>query len=345
MVHWYAYPHKQPFYRRRRFFMSCASILLLCIILLFAPQQFADNNAGKNTPDTGPDPAIIKDEAFLFGIGTELDHDLKHRITKDAPVKMMTSWYNTPKDLEFMRKWQGSTVPIAYGSGYTLHLIIYNDDPEGPVNTKYGRACGRPYPVSERFAKDMEELAKIFRGGRLYVSMFTEFQTYPCEDNNWIGSENYYKALKDQYRETMGTFRLLAPGSQVSISWGGWQANWNDVGRQGGTSLIPHFADIMNQSDFQSFQAMDTVDNLYIIQNMTRALKPYRGKTMVSHYKPDNRSQQTFEGDMQRIFTPANMAQFKRDELFAFSFMDTENMNHSAQSYDTVQKIIKKYAK
>jgi hypothetical protein len=47
---------------------------------------------------------------------------------------------------------------------------------------------------------------------------------------------------------------------------------------------------------------------------------------------------------MQRIFTPANIAQFKRDELFAFSFMDVENMNHSAHSYKTVKDIIHKYA-
>ena len=84
-----------------------------------------------------------------------------------------------------MAAWRGGEVPRAYAAGYRLHLIVYSGDPEGPVATPHGQACGRGYPLSGRFLDDMRRLARIFAGPaggpRLYVSLFTEFQTYPVQ--------------------------------------------------------------------------------------------------------------------------------------------------------------------
>jgi hypothetical protein len=135
----------------------------------------------------------------------------------------------------------------------------------------------------------------------------------------------------------MNIFHQFAPGSQVSISWGGWQTKWDDVSRGGGRSLFGHFADVMNASDFQSFQAMATTGNLAIVTDMTKALQPYTGGVMVAHYKPDDSSQNTFEADMRDIFTPSKVAALQQNELFAFSFMDTANMDSSESAYQTVQ--------
>ena len=279
----------------------------------------------------------------MFGVGTELDQAANHRITKEAPIKMLTSWYNGPKDLGFMTGWRSNLIPQAYAQGYAMHLIVYTNDTEQNINTKYGPACGRPYPLSQNFQNDMRQLAQSFRGGKLYVSMFTEFQTYPCQDNNWLGSENYYRAMQDQYLATVDTFHKYAPDSQVSLTWGGWLMNWDDPGKGGGKSLLKHFEKTLNASDFQSFQAMANHSNLDIITNMTKALQPYKGGTMVAHYKPDHASQIIFNGDMRTVFTPANVDMLKQHELFAFSFMDIVNMSSSEPTFQAVKKIVQTY--
>jgi hypothetical protein len=306
--------------------------------------SIADEIPAQEQPAPAPPPPPPA-QPFLFGVGTELDQGLNHRITKEAPVKMLTSWYNGPNDLGFMNGWRTTKVPQAYASGYTLHLIIYSNDPEQNLNTAYGPACGRAYPVSPQFLNDMRTLSQNFAGGKLYVSMFTELQTYPCNDNTWAGSENYYKALQDNYMAAMDIFHKNAPGSQVSLTWGGWLANWDDPGKGGGKSLLKYFAGVLNASDFQSFQAMANHSNLSIITNMTKVLKPYPGGTMVAHYKPDGGSQAIFNGDIRDVFTSANMKQLQADELFAFSFMDTVNMNSSEAAYQAVKKVIQTYAK
>lgn len=296
----------------------------------------------QKTSSAPPQPSTLP---FMFGVGTELDQAMNHRVTKEAPVKLLTSWYNGSKDLGFMSNWRNNLVPKAYASGYSLHLIIYSNDAEQNLNTSYGPACGRPYPVSKQFLSDMEQLAQSFSGGKLYISMFTELQTYPCSDNTWSGGQNYYRTLKDQYTAAMNIFHKSVPGSQVSLSWGGWQTNWDDVDQGGGRSLFKYFEDVMNASDFQSFQVMANSGNLDIITNMSRALSPYNGGIMISHYKPDNGNQATFNADMQNIFTPENIAILQQNGLFAFSFMDTNNMNSSESTYQNVKQIIQKYAK
>jgi hypothetical protein len=67
----------------------------------------------------------------------------------------------------------------------------------------------------------MMKLAQIFNGkGPLYVSLFAAFQTYACVNNQWVGSENYWRALKDQYRAAHAIFHHYAPNSRVSLCWG-----------------------------------------------------------------------------------------------------------------------------
>jgi hypothetical protein len=48
---------------------------------------------------------------------------------------------------------------------------------------------------------------------------------------------------------------------------------------------------------------------------------------------------------MTSIFTPANVASLQQLGLFAFSFMDTVNINSSESSYQTVRNIINTYAR
>jgi hypothetical protein len=287
---------------------------------------------------------------LLFGMGPEADVALSSRLVRQAPVRMLTSWYNGPGDLAWIAGWKGSLVPRAYAAGYALHLIVYTGDPEGPIATPYGDACGRRYPLSSRFLDDMRQLARIFAGGangpRLYVSLFTEFQTYPCSDNAWNvnpAANAYYRALKDRYRRALAVFHQLAPNARVSLSWGGWQARWDDPATGAGRSLFRHFQDVLRMSDFQSFQAMATDSNVNDIRAMVRTLGAY-GPVMLAHYKPDNGSRTVSEADLRAILTDRYLTDVAEDGLFAMSFMDGANLG-SSSLYEFVRRAVGRYAR
>jgi hypothetical protein len=288
---------------------------------------------------------------LLFGIGPEANQARATPLARQAPVRMLTSWYNGPGDLEWMAAWRHTEVPRAYAAGDSLHLIVYSGDAEGPVPTPYGQACGRAYPLSDRFPDDMRRLARNFAGPaggpRLYVSLFTEFQTYPCADNAWNAdpaATAYYRALKDRYRSTQAIFHRLAPNARVSLSWGGWQARWDDPPTGAGRSLFRHFADVLGAADFQSFQAMATDTNTADIRAMVRALGAY-GPVMLAHYKPDNGSSAVFAADLRTILTDRYLAEVTRDGLFAMSFMDDTNLAASAELHRFVRLAVRRYAR
>ena len=221
-------------------------------------------------------------------------------------------------------------MPRAYADGYTLHLVVFSNGPEGSLSTAYGPACGRAYPLSAGFLGDMAQLAQTFAGsGPLYVTLFTEFQTYPCADNAWVGSESYYRALKDQYLAALAVFRQHAPNAKVSLGWGGWQARWDNPATGAGRSLFPHFADVMQASDFQSFQAMESDTNVQDVRDMVQILGAY-GPVMLAHYKPDNGSCAVATADLTTMLTDAYLREVTADGLFAWSFMDERIVTCSA---------------
>jgi hypothetical protein len=286
----------------------------------------------------------------LFGMGPEADGARRSPLVRQAPVRMLTSWYSGPGDLAWMAGWKGSLVPQAYAAGHALHLIVYTADPEGPITTPYGDACGRGYPLSSRFLGDMRQLARIFAGAasgpRLYVSLFTEFQTYPCKDNAWSAdpaANAYYRALKDRYRGALAVFHQVAPNARVSLSWGGWQTRWDDPATGAGRSLFRHFQDVLRISDFQSFQAMATDSNVNDIRAMVRTLGAY-GPVMLAHYKPDNGSKAVSDADLHAILTDRYLTGVTGDGLFAMSFMDGANLGSNGL-YEFVRRAVRRYAR
>jgi hypothetical protein len=264
---------------------------------------------------------------------------------------MLTSWYNGPNDLSWMVGWRDGTVPPAYAAGYALHLIVWTGDKEGPLTTPRGPACGRGYPVSDRFLGDMAALARTFAGSAkgppLYVTLFTEFQTYPCVDNSWSPNPettNYYLALQDRYLAAYAVFHQYAPNARVSLGWGGWQASFDNPAVGGGRSLFGHFADVMRRSDFQSFQAMANDGNTAIIRGMVAALGAY-GPVMLAHYKPDNGAQATFDADVRALLTDAFLTELARAGLFAMSFMDSVNLTNSPATFAFVKSAVARYGR
>lgn len=296
------------------------------------------------TPTLDPSPPKL-----LFGIGPEADGAVQTRLAREAQLGMLTSWYNGPGDLAWMSSWHNDLVPQSYGASYALHLIVFSDDAEVPLMTAYGPACGRAYPLSQGFRDDMRQLAQIFAGAAsgppLYVTLFTEFQTYACIDNAWYPSlevNNYYRALKERYRETLAIFERHAPNARVSLGWGGWQARWSDPSIGGGRAMVPYFADVLMASDFQSFQAMESDTNVEDIRAMVKLLGPY-GPVMLAHYKPDNASQSTFEGDLQAMLTDAYLNEVTTTGLFAWSFLDHNNLSASEAIYTFTRSAVDRY--
>ncbi len=295
-----------------------------------------------HTPTPTPKPVT----KIIFGIGSQAGPAMEYKLVKEAPVKMLTSWYNGPKDLEWMRVQQNDLIPRLYAKKYIVHLITWTDLPEEDIQTSYGPACGRPYPVSTQVVEDMKQLAQIYNGnGPMYVTLFTEFQTYTCTDNNWNGNENYWRALQDNYRKIKDIFHQHAPQSKVALSWGSWSNRYDDVENQGGRSLFPYFADVLRESDFTAFQTMESDSNVQDIINMTAILGKYKKPVMLAHYKPSSGSVDVFSKDMRKLFTDEILTRLISNGLFAFSFMDDEIINDSDSAYTLVKEGILKYGK
>jgi hypothetical protein len=301
---------------------------------------------------TASAPVVSGSETkLLFGIGTEAGPARSTRLAREAPVHMLTSWYNGPSDLAWLSGWQTTVIPQAYSSGYALHVVVYSGDATSDVTTKYGTACGRPYPLSIGFLSDMQQLAKIFAGSAhgppLYVTLFTEFQTYPCTADAWspnTATTAYYRALIDQYTAAEAIFHANAPNAKVSLGWGGWQARTDNPADGGGRSLFAHFADVMKSSDFESFQAMQDDSNVGDIEDMVRILGAY-GPVMVAHYKPNDGSQPTYDTDMRGLFSGGVLSKLVGEGLFAFSFMDDSTMASSGTTYQLVRNAVATYGK
>ncbi|TME82909.1 MAG: hypothetical protein E6I45_04950 [Chloroflexi bacterium] len=271
------------------------------------------------------------------------------RIAHQAPIHMLSSWYNGPSDLNWMTDaWHQSIFDSARAAGYALHLITWSDVPETTFTASTGTVCGRPYPLSDRWLGDMRQLAVTFGGPRsgppLYVTLFTEFQTYPCIDNAW----NPNAQVNAYYRAQV--FHRYAPNARVSLGWGGWQTRWDDPAIGGGRSMIRHFADAMRSSDFVSFQAMAGDSNVTDIRSMTRVLGAY-GPVMLAHHMPDgdSNSQATvyavFERDLRTLLTRSSIASLVDHGLFAWSFMDDAPIAHSSSLFDFVRTAVRTFGR
>ncbi|WP_462203031.1 hypothetical protein [Frankia sp. CcWB3] len=276
-----------------------------------------------------------------FGLGPALDSALASPLAGD--LDFLTTWYNGPGDLSFLRKWRADLIPEVYHSGHGIHLVVWLDGTGsvGTFQTSHGPACGREYPLSGAFLADARELASIFagpaNGPALYVTLFTELQTYPCQSNEWAATPettNYYRALQDRYLATQEIFHAGAPNARVSLGWGGWQSRWDDPVKGGGRSLITHFADVLRASDFQSFQAMGNDSNAADVRNMTKLLGQY-GPVMVAHFKSG--SQAVWDADMHALLAGDEARKLSLDGLFAFSFMDQSNIIFSPRALATAR--------
>ncbi|UTT68736.1 hypothetical protein NMQ03_16120 [Arthrobacter sp. DNA4] len=336
--------------------------VLLAVWILLAGSVPSTGAGGQHPAAAVPraaDNAVQAQGGLLFGLGSQAYRSLENRLVQEAPVSIITSWFSFRTDMEFFDIYRTAVTPQIYAAGKAMHLVIWDGyprpgapggSPDGIVQTKYGPVCGEAYPLSREFQADMVQLAKNTGGAAsgppLYVSMFTEFQTYPCrEDGNyWDTGQAYYRALKDAYLEAKDTFHQFAPNSRVALTWGGWAATFDDPARGGGRSMLPHFKDVMDDSDFQSFQAMGNHENVEQTTWMVKTLHGYgNGLSLLAHYNPDNNSLATYDADMVGFFNDAKVAELKANGLFGFSFMGDSMLGSSEARYQQAKAAIIKY--
>lgn len=285
---------------------------------------------------------------ILFGLGPEADGARASELVRSAPVRMLTSWFNGTSTLSWMAGWKTTEVPRDYAAGFAMHLVVWSGQGYSEVPTRYGTACGQAYPLSSQFLRDMEQLAEIFRpphGGRLYVTLDTEFQTYACKGNEWSAdpqSTAYLEALQDQYRAALQIFHTLAPGSAVSLGWGGWQARWNNPALGGGRSLFPHFAKVMRESDFQSFEVIGSNTDASDILAMTRELGRF-GPVLLAYYKPNEDSIATARAHLQAVLSPQFLSRVTHAGLFGLGLMDDRLVSSDPQSLAIAIAAIKRF--
>jgi hypothetical protein len=299
----------------------------------------------------GTHPAVATSTPrILFGLGPTIDAARDAPLVTESPVRMLSAWYNGPHDLGWLTDdYHRSMYRRAYADGQALHLIVHVNGPEKRFSTEYGTACGRRYPMSGRFRADMRTLARAFgrsSGPPQFVTMFTEFQTYPCVDNPYAPNPNvkrYYRALRDRYAAAQRIFHRLAPNARVSIGWGGWQMRWDDPAHDGGRSMFSRFASLMRSSDFVSFQAMSGGGNIRDIRRMTRRLGEY-GPVMLAHYKPEGaNSGATFEADMRQLLTEDELDGLVGHGLFAIGFMDHSHLSADVGTYRFVRAAVRTF--
>lgn len=310
--------------------------LAMTSVVYGAPAPFCERKP--NHPRCLPAPTAAPsgpatDTRVTFGLGSQAEAALRSKLTADAPIRILSNWYNGPADLSWMTDaYHRSVYADAKARGFALHLITWTPLPEGPIS---GKGCGRAYPVSEGWAADMQRVAEAMRPD--WVTLMTEFQTYACEDNRWSGNEAYWQALIANYERAVPIFRAV--GSKVSIGWGGWQT-------QTDRSLDGPFTAITE--DFHSFQAMHGVSNVQAIRDMTAFLG---SPSMLAHHMPDNDTNDdatrnaTFKADWQTLATDASIADLVADGLFAWSIVNDVGWSDDPETYALVRDAIVRYGK
>jgi hypothetical protein len=292
------------------------------------------------------------DARVLFGVGDRIDTARASELVREAPVGMLTTNYHKPADLSTMADWRDTLVPDAYAKGYALHVVVSDwegDDPEVPVDTKYGRGCGRPLPLTDAFVQQMRALAEIFAGRAggppLYVTLFQEVNKFACEDGSYSESPEqtaYYRALQDNYLLARDVIRQTAPNAQVAMGWDGYQVESDHPDVGGGRSMFEHFADALRESDYQAVLAKQPYGNIDQVRRSVRLLGEY-GKVMVAAYGNKETRREVFDSDVRTLLSTDSIDDLTDAGLFAWSFNTVRVLDTgSPGTVDFVKDVIRR---
>ena len=273
---------------------------------------------------------------ILWGIGDQLSNAVKTPIYRNAPVDMVTAWYNGPDDLSWMSGYQKvSTISDLYGRGKAIGLVIW-----------LGNHAN--YAISPQFLEDARVLARTFGGngphrGRLYVVMFSELETYSSDPG-------YFANLKRAYFEAMAVFRKENANARVALGLGGY--GWGSTPNRD----LSFWDAAIRASDFTAVQAMQACDNerngqniiIPQIRSSVKQLGTYGKPVMISHFKlwgDPGCQTAAFGRFMRAVFTDRSISALAADNLFAWNFMDDHYINSPGPTHETAKRLIATYAR
>ena len=285
---------------------------------------------------------------IIFGMGPNAVEAVTSPLTASG-IGMITTWYHGPNQLDQFEGWRADVIPQIYRSGRAVHVVVATWDDGESLDTRFGRACGQPYPLSDEFVTDMRRLAAAFAGRGdgppLYISMFHGLQKLSCANSGYLADRattNYYLALKERYFTVMETIRQQAPNARIALNWDGWTASDDDPRIGSGRSMFPYFVEAMRASDFQSFSLFEPNGNAEEVKRMVKILGAH-GPVMVAYYGPHEDPLAVYQDDLRRTFTPQTMAQLVTDGLFAFSFRDDDLLRSSPPTLALAAQIVRDY--
>ena len=309
-----------PSRRRRRALAAVATVVVAVGVAL----------AG-SAPPARPAAAATAVPQVLFGMGDEISGATATPIYAQAPVDMVTSWYNGPGDLGWMTGYRSTgTMSQLYGQGKALELVVW-------------LANHARYALSTRFQHDLASLVTTFRGngphyGPLYIVLFTEFETYSS-------SPTYTAQLMQAYVRAVATVHAVDPSAKVALGLGGYDWSASRPVRD----LTPYAA-AFQASDFVAVQEMQSCTNEALLEGQVRASVAQLGTlgkpVMISHFKLwgtaacQTAAFGTFES---HLLTDASMATLTSERLFAWGFMNDHYINDPGPTFTTAVADLTRY--
>jgi hypothetical protein len=273
---------------------------------------------------------------ILWGIGDQLSSAVKSPIYRNAPVNMVTAWYNGPGDLGWMSGYQkGSTMSDLYGQGKAIELVVWLGD-------------HADYAISSQFLEDAKVLARTFKGngphhGPLYVVLFSELETYSSDPG-------YFVNLKRAYLQAIATFHEENRNAKVALGLGGY--HWGSTPNRD----LSFWDDAIKASDFTAVQAMQACDserdgqNIIVpqIRSSVKQLGTYGKPVMISHFKlwgDPSCQTKAFDKFMREVFTNKSISALAADNLFAWNFMADHYINDPGPTHESAKRLIAAYAR
>lgn len=284
---------------------AIAVLLLLLIGTLGPSRSFAlEDRPEHQSRAEGP-----SSPRFIFGLGDQIGAATSRPVFNEAPMRMITSWYNGRSDLTWMSGYQRTnTMSGWYGKGYAMELVVWlANDPS--------------YAVSEDFQRDIELLTKVFRGngphyGPLYIVLFTELETYSKDPA-------YFESLRTAYKNAAAVIHATYDKAHVGLGFGGY--GW----LLGDTRDLSAWEPAIEVSDFVAAQHMHHCSRLDLMKTqLPRAIEQlgsYGKPVFVSHFKFWGEAEcqrDAFKRFMDEVLTDTSLAGFHRQGLRAWGFMD-----------------------
>lgn len=305
-------------------------------VLLGAALCFGCGDRASQALDSSSPVSSNNDDInIIWGIGNEIGSAMDTPVYHETPVKMITTWFNKPDDLDWMSYYRSrTTISDLYGKGFAHELVIWLADyPD--------------YAVSQQFQDDLKTLIDLCKGngphyGPLYVVLFTEFETYSDDPA-------YFQKLKDAFLQSKKTINAAYDSAYVAIGFGGY--GWSGVKER---SFKDWESAMLKASDFAAVQAMHHVSNLDLmipqVRNSIHQLGSYGKPVMLSHFRiwkregePGPTASAAFGQFIDEVFSDRSLKALANDGLFAWDFMGDDYINDPGPGYEEVKDVISTY--